>query len=150
MKERPQATSLAARPTTFARLARAALEKHLPEARDPAAHWHRGANEAWVRVLRPDGLYGYFGLRRHLGWVTGEAGLSRAPLALADLVLLPGMPAGDLPGFRVRLGDLLHGEDRWWPAGESERELVQCLEQLALELAVKGGATFRRWPGGEG
>lgn len=148
VSERSQATILAARPKTFARLARAALEKHLPEARDSAAHWHRGANVAWVRVRRPDGLYGYFGLRRHLGWVTGEAGLSREPSKLNDLVLLPTIPAGDVPGFRLRLGDLLHGEDRWWPAG-SERELVRRLEQLALEMAVKAGASFRHWPGGE-
>lgn len=133
----------------FACHARAALEKLVPETRTAAAHWRIGANEAWVRVPRPDGLYGYFALRRHLDWVSGEAGLARGPCELADLFPLPGTPAGEVAGFRVRLGDLLHGEDRWWPAGESERELVERLEYLALQLAVKGGAYFRRWPGGD-
>jgi hypothetical protein len=134
----------------FSRHARAALEKHVPEARAANAHWSLGANEAWVRIPRPDGLFGYFALRRHLDWVSGEAGLARAPVELADLFPRPGEPAGDVPGFRIRLGDLLQGEDRWWPAGESEGELVERLEELALQLAVKGGAYFRRWPGGDG
>ena len=149
MSSGPRSGAPALRPTSFSRHARAALEKHLPEARSTDAHWSIGANLAWVRVPRPDGLYGYFALRRHLDWVTGEAGLSRAPAALAVLFLLPGTPKHGVPGFRIRLGDLLHGEDRWWPAGESEAELMDCLERLALQLAVKGGAYFRRWPGGD-
>jgi hypothetical protein len=140
----------AIRPELFSRQARAALEKHLPETHSATAHWRIGANKAWVRLRRPDGLYGYFALRRHLDWVTGETGLSRAPCELADLFRLPGTPTREVPGFRIRLGDLLHGEDRWWPAGESEGELVERLEYLALQFAVKGVAYFRRWPGGEG
>jgi hypothetical protein len=126
-----------------------ALEKHVPETRTAAVHWHIGVNEAWARFPRADGFYGYVGLRRHLDWVNGEAGISREPADLADLFPLPGTPAPDASGYRIRLGDLLHGEDRWWPAGESERELVVQLETLALQLAVKGGAYVRTWPGGE-
>ena len=81
--------------------------------------------------------------------MTGEAGISREPRALSDLVRLPGTPPAAAPGFRIRLGILLHGEDRWWPAGDSERELVGRLEYLALQLAVKGRAYFRGWPEGE-
>ena len=137
----------ATEPCVFAVHARAALEKHVPEARTAAAHWRVGANQAWVRFPRLDGLHGYVGLRRHLDWVTGEAGVSREPRDLADLFLLPGQPPGDVPGYRIRLGDLLHAQNRWWRAGDTERELVQRLEFLALQLAVKATVRFRRWPG---
>jgi hypothetical protein len=137
----------AAGPGAFAMHARAALEKQVPEARTSGAHWVLGANQAWVRFPRLDGLHGYAGLRRHLDWVNGEAGVSREPRDLAELFLLPGQPPGDVPGFRIRLGDLMHAENRWWPAGDTERELVQRLEFLALQLAVKAPIRFRRWPG---
>ena len=149
MIEKIAGTTTARRPVLFARHARTALEKHVPEARTPAAHWHLGTNEAWVRFPRPDGLYGYFALRRHLDWVSGEAGLSRGPASLVELFRLPGQPRGEVAGFRIRLGDLIDGKDRWWPTGETERELGDRLALLALQLAVKGGAHFRRWPGSE-
>ena len=138
----------ASRPGLFARHARAAVEKHVPESRTRSAHWSLGANEAWVRFPRDDGHHGYFALRRHLDWVTGEAGISREPRALSELPLGPGGVTGD-QGYRIRLGELLDGRDRWWPAGESEAELDRRLGTLALQLAVKGGAHFRRWPRGE-
>lgn len=141
-------TTTATRPVLFAAHARAALEKHVPEARTPGAHWHLGTNEAWVRFPRGDGLYGYFGFRRHLDWVSGEAGLSRDPGSLGDMFLLPGHPGADVAGYRIRLGDLIDGKDRWWPAGDGTRELGERLGELALLLAVKGRTFFRRWPGG--
>ncbi|MGH7731374.1 MAG: hypothetical protein ACRENJ_09005 [Candidatus Eiseniibacteriota bacterium] len=140
-------TATALRPVLFARHARAALEKHVPEARTPAAHWHLGTNEAWVRYPRHDGLHGYFGLRRHLDWVSAEAGVSREPTSLADLFRLPGHPRGDVVGYRIRLGDLIDGKDRWWPTGETPSQMDERLGQLALQLAVKGRKFFRRWPG---
>jgi hypothetical protein len=149
VKDQASRRTTTRRPTAFARHARAALEKYLPEARTASAHWSIGANEAWVRFPRTDGLHGYLGLRRHLDWVSGEAGISREPRNLSELFPLPGTPVGDVAGYRIRLGHLLEGEDRWWPVGETERELVERLDDLALQLAVKGGAFFRRWPGGE-
>jgi hypothetical protein len=128
----------------FAHHARAALEKHVPEARTGAAHWTMGANVAWVRFRREDGLHAYFALRRHLDWVSGEAGISREPVDLGDLSLMPG--GSGARGHRIRLGELLDGRDRWWPAGESAAELDQRLGHLALQLAVRAGAHFRRWP----
>ena len=140
------ATSLAA-PANFAEHARAAIEKHIPEARDPAAVWELRTNAAWVRFRRPDGLYAYFGLRRHLQWVTGAAGISRVPRALNDLVQLPGTKRLDAPGFRISVGDLLNQGDRWWPAGRTRDEQDECLDTLALQMSVHGRACFRRWPG---
>ena len=147
MIDDPSGTTTASRPVLFARHARAALEKHVPEARTAAAHWNLGTNEAWVRFPRLDGLYGYFALRRHLDWVSGEAGLSREPRSPGELFRLPGHPGGDVAGFRIRLGDLIDGKDRWWPTGETERQLDERLGHLALQLAVKGKNFFRRWPG---
>jgi hypothetical protein len=133
----------------FAHQARAALEKHVPEARTGTAHWNMGANVAWVRIRRADGLHAYFALRRHLDWVSGEAGVSRDPLDLNDLSPLPGHIDPGARGHRIRLGELLDGRDRWWPSGESAAELDQRLGYLALQLAVRGGAYFRRWPRSE-
>ena len=146
MKDHAPRARPAMKAGAFAMRARAALEKHVPEARTAGAQWRLGTNQAWVRYRRLDGHYGYVGLKRHLGWVTGEAGVAREPRDLADLFLLPGKPEGDVPGYRIRLGDLMHAEDRWWPAGGTERELVQRLEFLALQLAVKAGVRFRKWP----
>ena len=144
-----QPATEAGRPVVFARHARAALEMHVPGARSQAAHWNLGTNEAWVRVPRPDGLYAYFALRRHLDWVSAEAGLAREPRPLDELARTPGAAHGDVAGYRIRLGELLHGRDRWWPVGENGAELDERLQYLALQLAVKAGAHFRRWPGGE-
>lgn len=144
----PHTATAHRRPVVFARHARAALEMHVPQSRALSAHWSLDTNEAWVRFLREDGLYGYFALRRHLGWVSGEAGLSREPRQLGELAQTPGA-TGEVAGYRIRLGELLDGRDRWWPAGENASELEERLRFLALQLAVKGGAHFRRWPGGE-
>ena len=148
MTHESNGTTTASRPILFARHARAAIERHIAEARGSEARWHLGTNEAWVRFRRADGLYGYFALRRHLDWVNGEAGLAREPKPLGELFRLPGHPRDDVAGYRIRLGELIDGKDRWWPTGETERELDERLGQLALQLAVKGGTFFRRWPGG--
>ena len=149
MSEESQGASVEARSATFAQLARPALEKHLPGATGPSVHWHLGANEAWVRLPRPDGLFEYFGLRRHLDSVTGEVGISRTLSGLAALPLVHTPPARGARGFRIRLGDILDEEDRWWPAGDSEPQVMERLEGLALLLAVKGGACLRRWSGAD-
>jgi hypothetical protein len=145
--DKTSGTTTASRPAQFARHARAAIEKHVTEARSPEAHWHLGTNEAWVRFPRPDGLFGFFGLRRHLDWVSGEAGIARTAMLLGDLFRLPGDPGREVEGYRARLGDLIDGKDRWWPSGETEDQLDARLGHLALQLVVKGGAHFRRWPG---
>jgi hypothetical protein len=134
-------------PSRFARLARAALEKHVPDARGAGATWVTKPNLAWVRVRRGDGTHGYFALRRHLDWITGEAALALDPVALDALPLAaPEAAGGAAPGYRVRLGALLHDEDRWWPAGKGEGELVERLEWLVLQLRVKAEGYFARHP----
>jgi hypothetical protein len=125
---------------TFARAARLAIEKRVPEARTPSATWGFKPNLAWVGWRLQDGRHAYIGLRRHLDWVTGEMATSESAILFDELPLLGdrGLDSADhVTGGRVRLGVLLHDEDRWWPAGETESELVERLEWLALQLRVK-------------
>jgi hypothetical protein len=138
----------------FARLARAAIEKHVPESRGATAFWEARPNLGWVRWPRTAGGYSYLALRRHLGWVTGEAGIAGEPVPLDSLGLVrPGAAdvarAGTtIPGRRVRLGELLHEEDRWWPSGSSEPELSERLEWLVLQLHARAEPFFARQAGG--
>ena len=120
----------------FPEMAREAMTKHIGEAREPAAVWGRAPGLVWVRWQRPDGRYASIGMRRHLDWVTGEVGVSPDPVAHDALPLELG-DNFDLPAFRVRLGVLMHEEDRWWPVGETTREIRQVLEGLVLQLRAK-------------
>jgi hypothetical protein len=131
----------------FARHARAALERYLPEARTGGASWTIAANLAAVRWRRDDGIWSHVALRRHLDWVTGETGLSRQAVAIGTLPMVTELPPAAATGFRIRLGTILHEEDRWWPAGGSTSALIERLGWLALQLAVKSGPFLRRWPG---
>lgn len=130
--------------TPFSDLARRALEKHVREAQQESAHWGGKANLGWVRWRDESGHHLYLALRRHLDWVTGEIGVSAEPLDLEALELRAEPDRGDRPRYRVRLGHLLHDEDKWWPARGSARALVERLEWLALQMGVKLGAFLRQ------
>ncbi len=146
----PHSKATALKAGSFSNVARAALEKHVPEATQSSAAWGSKPNLVWVRWHRGDGSNVYLGLRRHLGWVTGEAGIS---VARQDLAALPLRTEGGdetlctrARGYRVRLGELLNEEDRWWPAGTSAAELSQQLEWIVLQLRVKADGYFLRHP----
>lgn len=129
---------------TFSVLGRAALEKHVPEARTGAAQWHVTPGAVWVQWRHGDGTCFALSLKRHLDWVTGEAALSREPCYPESLPLLTD---GNAPsGYRVRLGVLLHDEDRWWPAGNDAPALRERLDWMALQLGVKAATFFARHP----
>jgi hypothetical protein len=130
----------------FASQARDAMEKYVSEARTGSAVWKLSPNAAWVRMPREDDSWHYLGLRRHLDWVTGEAGISREPVEFEKLPLWTGAPPADAPGYRIRLGELMHDEDRWWPVGADEREQRERLEWLVLQLSVKSATHFVRHP----
>lgn len=141
MEDRRTATRSARR--TFSDLARAALEKHVPEARGGVAVWGAKPNLGWLSFRRPDGRYVFLALRRHLTWVTGEIGLSPQPADLEDLPLVAAYDPAPEAAFRIRLGHLLHDEDKWWPSGKSEKELVERLEWLAIQSRFKLDAFLR-------
>ena len=131
--------------TPFAEIARDAIRAAVAESRGPDAHWHLAVNMAWVRFPET-GRWSFIGIHRHLDWLSGDAGVAGEPCDMDDLYPLPGAPAGAVPGYRVRLGDLLDGEDRWWRAGGDERSLVERLQWMAIQLRVKGPAYFQHHP----
>jgi hypothetical protein len=135
---------------SFAQIAREALEKNVPEARSGPVTWGSKTNLVWVRWRRSDGLHLCLGVRRHLGWVTGEAAISVDPHELDALPLRAGgedeSACFRMRGYRVRLGELLHEEDRWWPAGDSPEDLVRTLEGIVLQMRVKADGYFLRHP----
>ena len=118
---------------TFARMARAALEKSVPEARTEAAIWGFKPNLAWVKWTLGDGRSAFLGLRRHLNWVTGEIAISKTESDLDDVPLAG---AESAPEGRMRLGDLVGEDDRWWPAGDSPSMQADQLEWIAVQLRV--------------
>jgi hypothetical protein len=143
----PPSRAAASPASAFGALARAAIEKHVGEARTAGAHWTLAPNVAWVRWARAEGDFFYLAVRRHLDWVSGEAGISREAVALDQLPQRGSEdPVPEGPGYRVRLGFLLHGEDRWWPAGTTVAQQREQLEWLVLQLRVKAETEFRRHP----
>jgi len=120
----------------FPEMAREILLLHVPEARTEAAEWGRRPGIVWVRWRREDGKFVSVALRRHLDWVTGELGISPEPLAHEALPIELGVDF-DKPAFRVRLGVLMHEEDRWWPVGDTTREIRERLTGLVLQLRAK-------------
>jgi len=131
---------------SFAARARAVIEKQMPETRAPEAYWGARPNLCWVRWPRAGGGFSYLALRRHLGWVTGEAGAALEPVELKALPLGAANAPADAPGYCVRLAELLGEEDRWWPAGSSAEELGRRLEWIVLQIRVKAEAYFARHP----
>lgn len=129
----------------FPEMAREALVKHVPEARTEAAEWGRKPGIVWVRWQRSDGKYASIALRRHLDWATGEVGISPEPAAHDALPLELGVTFNK-PAFRVRLGVLMHEEDRWLPVGNTTREIRETLEGLVLQLRAKAD-TLGSWAG---
>ena len=129
----------------FPEMAREALMKHVAEARLESAEWGRAPGLVWVRWPRADGKFVSIGLRRHLDWVTGEIGISPQPVAHDALPLELG-ESFDKSAFRIRLGVLLHEEDRWWPVGETTREIRERLEGLVLQLRVRAESIGTRSP----
>lgn len=129
---------------TFADLARRALEKNVRESRQPAAHWGGKSNLGWVRWQDTDGHYVFLALRRHLDWVTGEIGVSPDPVELEALELRAEPDRAENAAYRVRLGHLLHDEDKWWPAQGSAKALEESLSWLALQMGVKLSAFLRQ------
>jgi hypothetical protein len=142
MMEERRATPRSPR-RSFADLARSALEKHVPEARGAVAVWGAKPNLGWMSWRTEEGRTVFLGLRRHLTWVTAEVGLASGPADLETLPLLAAPEPDAGAAFRVRLGHLLHDEDRWWPSGAGEKELIERLEWLALQARVKLNAFLR-------
>lgn len=121
----------------FGALANAAIRKHFRESRVPEAFWQAVPNLGWTRWAREDGLYIYCGIRRNIDWITGELGVAQAALDLDQLTLVAApLPAPD-SGCRMRLGQLLHGQDRWWSFGGNEAGLIERLNWISLQMRLR-------------
>ncbi|NOT34834.1 MAG: hypothetical protein HOP12_11785 [Candidatus Eisenbacteria bacterium] len=131
---------------TFDSLAREAIERCVPETRQPTASWHQAVNHAWVRWPIEGGRWRFLALMRHLDWISGEVGFANDPVDMQVLALHPGSTGDEGGGARARLGDLLGEGDRWWRGGAREHELVERLEWMALQLHVKGPSYFHHHP----
>jgi hypothetical protein len=129
--------------TPFAALGRAAIQKQVPESRATESVWHERLNSVTVRWPEADGFV-YIGIHRHLNWIAGETGWSRHPAELQDLRPLHHIGVGSDRGWRIGLGELLEGENRWWRAGSNETTLCERLDWIALQLRVRGAAYLRR------
>lgn len=118
-------------------MAQAALRSRLREIRELNPEWGESSNLGWVRWPRGEGLWLYCGVRRRFDWITGELGWSAAPLDLDALPLVRrlGVHVGD--GCRITLGDLLHGEEKWWSAGGTEAGFGHRLDWIAMQLQLR-------------
>jgi hypothetical protein len=127
---------------TFADLARIAIEKHVPEARDPSAHWATGRTRRGFATGAVWCYYAYFGCETICNGSPVPPAISRTPRELNDLLPLPAHVTRVAPGYRFSLGDLLNSGDRWWPAGRTREEQIECLDSLALQMSVHGRTTY--------
>ena len=135
-KERRQGEARADR-ATLAMLARDALRLRVNESRAYSAQWTLASNLGWVRWEREDGRHVYCGIRRRMDWITGEIGVSTVPLELDELPLVTSLASVRTNAFRIQLGMLLHGQDKWWSSGGSEKTLLQRLDWLAQQMQMQ-------------
>ena len=100
--------------------------------------WHSSPNLGWARWAGEDGRFVYCGIRRKLGWITGEMGISHQPLEIDQLTLVSAIPSS-APGLtcRIQLGMLLHGTDKWWSFGGTEKGLAERLDWIALQMNLR-------------
>jgi len=135
-KERRKPTVPVERPT-FGVLARVALMRRVAGARLHDAHWCSRPNLGWVRWPHEDGRLVFCGMRRRMDWITGEIGVSATEVELDELTLVQSLAAASGEGFRIQLGLLLHGQDKWWSSGGSEKSLGERLDWLAQQMQLR-------------
>ena len=114
-----------------------ALRRRIREMRSGEAHWAIGHNVGWVRWDLEDGRHAFCAIRRRADLLTGELGVSHAPV---DIEFLPlrSKPAGaGVEGCRVSLGDILHGREQWWSSGGTEKGLHDRLDWIAQQLQMR-------------
>jgi len=118
----------------FGELVRTAIRARMSEARASSARWQTTDNLGWVRWLREDGRYAYCGIRRRGDFLTGEIGVAQVELELDELTLVKSPADAPYEACRIQLGMLLHGHEKWWSAGGSEKTLMERLDWLATQM----------------
>jgi hypothetical protein len=120
----------------FGALAHAALRRRLLDVRGQEADWETAANLGWVRWQREERRYVYVAIRRRTDGLTGELGVALAPLPLDELPVVRGA-IEEIDEGRFTLGHMLHGHDRLWASGGSEKALIARLDWLAQQLQLR-------------
>lgn len=118
-------------------MAQAALRSRLRDLRELEPQWHEGPNVGWVRWSRGERLWIYCGIRRRFDWITGELGWGTDACDLDQLPLVRRLGSRLHDGCRIALGDLLHGEEKWWSAGGTEAGFGHRLDWIALQLQLR-------------
>jgi hypothetical protein len=121
----------------FGTLVRTAIRNRFRESRAPEAVWQGGSNLGWVRWACEDGRYFYCGIRRKNGWITGELGIASEPLELDELKLIQALTPSAGDAFRIQLGMLLHGQEKWWSFGGTEKGLNERMDWIAQQLQMR-------------
>jgi hypothetical protein len=121
----------------FGDLVRFAIRGRVRETRAVDTMWHSSANLGWARWAGEDGRLIYCGVRRKHSWITGEMGISQQPLVLDQLTLVPSLTPVPAEECRIQLGMLLHGTDKWWSFGGTEKGLVERLDWIALQMNLR-------------
>jgi hypothetical protein len=137
---RPERRGRAPNPNrpTLGALVRIAIRNRIRESRAEDALWQSSHNLGWVRYACEDGRFVYCGIRRKMGWITGEMGIAHEALELDQLTLVNAIPSS-APGMtcRIQLGMLLHGTDKWWSFGGTEKGLTERLDWIALQMNLR-------------
>lgn len=120
----------------FGELVHLAMRRRLLDVRGTDADWFTARNLGWVRWQRAEDRYVFAAIRRRSDGLTGELGVSVAPLELDHLPLMQAA-IEDLELGRVTLGYMLHGHDRLWASGGSEATLLARLDWLAQQLQLR-------------
>ena len=115
-------------------LIREAIRKRMSEARVQTAVWVTTTNLGWVRWPLEDGRFAYCGIRRRGDFLTGEIGVAIAELELDELTMVNSPAGAPYEACRIQLGMLLHGHEKWWSTGGSEKTLIERLDWLATQM----------------
>lgn len=138
-QSRPERRGRAPNPSRqlFGDLVRFAVRSRIREVRAVDTFWHSSSNLGWARWTGEDGRLIYCGVRRKHSWITGEMGISPQPLILDELTLVPTLPSAPTEECRIQLGMLLHGTDKWWSFGGTEKGLIERLDWIALQMNLR-------------
>lgn len=122
---------------SLGQLAHEALRRRLPETRAAGTHWEAGPNVGWVRWVTEDGRFVYCAIRRRAHLITAELGVAAAEVPIDELPRVTAMSDARGDGWRIALGPLLHGHEKWWSSGGNEKAFLERLDWLALQLRLR-------------
>lgn len=122
---------------TLGQLARQALHRRFPESRHADAHWESNTNIGWVRWPNEDGRWVYCSIRRRSHLITAEIGVGPEPVPIDQLPSISRLADASPDGWRIALGQLIHGHEKSWSSGGNEAAFLERLDWLAQQLRLR-------------